>query len=212
MLCSDFQVWSFLMLSHSYNAFLVILKPWYGYSDTANLGKLTLCLKGSWNTEHNISNGAHCFFNGNESFSYAVTYVSLVALEIHMETSGHNTICSLPVGVMESCHSEGAKLELIQFVTVTIRTLIKKDSPLLMCIVWCELKQTSRLYCECCWVYWLKIRLCNIPAWLFSKQLWLLMLMSRCDLNVSGIQTIQNALCFLVCLRRESSTNKKKQL
>lgn len=46
---------------------------------------------------------------------------------------------SLPVSIMESCHSEGAKLELIQFVTVTIRTLIKKDSQtvalVLMCIV-----------------------------------------------------------------------------
>ena len=34
---------------------------------------------------------------------------------------------SLPVSIMESCHSDGIKLELIQFVTVTIRTLIKKD-------------------------------------------------------------------------------------
>ena len=46
---------------------------------------------------------------------------------------------SLPVSIMESCHSEGAKLELIQFVTVTIWTLIKKDSQtmalVLMCIV-----------------------------------------------------------------------------
>lgn len=33
---------------------------------------------------------------------------------------------SLPVSIMESCHSEGAKLELIQFVTMTIWTLIKK--------------------------------------------------------------------------------------
>lgn len=32
----------------------------------------------------------------------------------------------LPVNIIESCHSEGAKLELIQFVTVTIQTLIKK--------------------------------------------------------------------------------------
>lgn len=34
---------------------------------------------------------------------------------------------SLPVSIIESCHSEGAKLELIQFVTLTFRTLIKKD-------------------------------------------------------------------------------------
>lgn len=32
----------------------------------------------------------------------------------------------LTVSIMESCHSEGAKLELIQFVSLTIQTLIIK--------------------------------------------------------------------------------------
>lgn len=41
---------------------------------------------------------------------------------------------SLPVSIMESCHSDRAKLELIQFVTVTSQTLIKKD---LQTMAWC---------------------------------------------------------------------------
>lgn len=44
---------------------------------------------------------------------------------------------SLPVSIMKSCHSEGAKLELIQFVTVTIRTLIKKDSQIMALVLMC---------------------------------------------------------------------------
>lgn len=39
------------------------------------------------------------------------------------------------------------------------------------------------------------------------------MLMSRCELNISGTQTIQNYLhLLLVCLRNKSSKNKMEQL
>ncbi len=55
----------------------------------------------------------------------------------------HEVIIKFPgsqhVSIMESCHSGWAKLELIQFISVTIRTLIKKGWQrmvfVLMCIV-----------------------------------------------------------------------------
>lgn len=44
------------------------------------------------------------------------------------------------MNIIESCHSGGAKLELIQFVTVSIWTLIKKDSLMMASVLICIVK------------------------------------------------------------------------
>lgn len=51
---------------------------------------------GFWNCRHNINTIGHCFLQRNDSFSHTFAYVSKGALEIRMETSGHNTICREP--------------------------------------------------------------------------------------------------------------------
>lgn len=99
--------------------------------------------------------------------------------------------------IIESCHSEGAKLELIQFVTVTIRTLIKKDLQTMAFGANVSCSSASRKTRQAhfivtdsmCWVYWPKLRFCCIPPWVCSKQRWLQMLFqSQGSQNANGLE------------------------